>query len=138
MKHVFLFMNAVIFRQLPELKQRIAGKSLPFEKFAVAKAKRYLDQNEYLTLAAIVSNLRLSYCDSNVFAFQLSYGCVLFLYLCLASFYSSISFAFSAICNLFVLLNIKSWNTFNNFIQHYMSKEILHHSKSMQHYPAWK
>ncbi|XP_070195662.1 tetratricopeptide repeat protein 39B-like isoform X2 [Littorina saxatilis] len=42
-----------LFSEVPRLKQRIAGKSLPFEKFAVAKAKRYMDQNEYLTLPAM-------------------------------------------------------------------------------------
>ncbi|KAK7501102.1 hypothetical protein BaRGS_00007587 [Batillaria attramentaria] len=42
-----------LFSEVPRLKQRIAGKSLPFEKFAVAKAKRYMEQNEYLTLPAV-------------------------------------------------------------------------------------
>ncbi|KAL8600738.1 hypothetical protein ACOMHN_057326 [Nucella lapillus] len=42
-----------LFSEVPRLKQRIAGKSLPFEKFTVAKAKRYTDQGEYLTLPAI-------------------------------------------------------------------------------------
>ncbi|XP_076462469.1 tetratricopeptide repeat protein 39B-like [Babylonia areolata] len=42
-----------LFSEVPRLKQRIAGKSLPFEKFAVAKAKRYMDQDEHLTLPAI-------------------------------------------------------------------------------------
>jgi len=42
-------------REIPKLKQRIAGKSIPIEKFAVNKAKRYQDQNGYLTLPALVS-----------------------------------------------------------------------------------
>ncbi|XP_052776395.1 tetratricopeptide repeat protein 39B-like [Mya arenaria] len=39
--------------EVPRLKQRIAGKSIPIEKFAVSKAKRFLDQKGYLTLPAL-------------------------------------------------------------------------------------
>ncbi|XP_041133482.1 tetratricopeptide repeat protein 39A-like isoform X2 [Polyodon spathula] len=34
-----------IFRQVPGMKQKIAGKSLPTEKFAIRKARRYLSPN---------------------------------------------------------------------------------------------
>ncbi|KAJ8357705.1 hypothetical protein SKAU_G00204990 [Synaphobranchus kaupii] len=34
-----------MFRQVPGLKQKIAGKSLPTEKFAIRKARRYLADN---------------------------------------------------------------------------------------------
>lgn len=34
-----------LFRQVPGLKQKIAGKSLPTEKFAIRKARRYLTEN---------------------------------------------------------------------------------------------
>ncbi|KAM8930384.1 tetratricopeptide repeat protein 39A [Pelodytes ibericus] len=34
-----------IFRQVPGLKLKIAGKSLPTEKFAIRKSRRYLPQN---------------------------------------------------------------------------------------------
>ncbi|GLD62272.1 tetratricopeptide repeat protein 39A isoform X1 [Lates japonicus] len=34
-----------LFRQVPALKQKIAGKSLPTEKFAIRKARRYLAEN---------------------------------------------------------------------------------------------
>ncbi|KAI1883177.1 hypothetical protein AGOR_G00242530 [Albula goreensis] len=34
-----------LFRQVPGLKQKIAGKSLPTEKFAIRKARRYLTDN---------------------------------------------------------------------------------------------
>ena len=44
-------------RQIPQLKQRIAGKSLPTEKFAVVKAARYFEQGNRLTLLAYVSIL---------------------------------------------------------------------------------
>ena len=44
----------LFFREVPRLKQRIAGKSLPIEKFAVFKAKRFMEQNGYLTLPALV------------------------------------------------------------------------------------
>lgn len=33
------------FRQVPGLKQKIAGKSLPTEKFAIRKARRYLAES---------------------------------------------------------------------------------------------
>ena len=41
-------------RQVPLSKQRIAGKSLPIEKFAVKKSARYFEQNHRLTLPAYV------------------------------------------------------------------------------------
>lgn len=41
---------------MPKLKQRIAGKSVPIEKFAVCKAKRYSTQGGRLTLPGLVSN----------------------------------------------------------------------------------
>uniref|UniRef100_A0A671VEU6 Tetratricopeptide repeat domain 39A n=1 Tax=Sparus aurata TaxID=8175 RepID=A0A671VEU6_SPAAU len=34
-----------LFRQVPGLKQKIAGKSLPTEKFAIRKARRYLSES---------------------------------------------------------------------------------------------
>ncbi|CAG07984.1 unnamed protein product, partial [Tetraodon nigroviridis] len=34
-----------LFRQVPGLKQKIAGKSLPTEKFAIRKSRRYLVEN---------------------------------------------------------------------------------------------
>ncbi|KAH9523775.1 Tetratricopeptide repeat protein 39B, partial [Bulinus truncatus] len=42
-----------LFTEVPRLKQRIAGKSLPFEKFAVAKSQRYFQQGNYLILPAL-------------------------------------------------------------------------------------
>ncbi|KAJ7388393.1 Tetratricopeptide repeat protein 39B [Desmophyllum pertusum] len=39
-----------LFRKLPEYKQRIAGKSIPFEKFSIHKANKYLEQNHRLFL----------------------------------------------------------------------------------------
>ena len=40
-------------RHVPSWKQRIAGKSLPMEKFAIAKADRFLAQGNYLVLPAL-------------------------------------------------------------------------------------
>lgn len=41
------------FRDVPKYKQRIAGKSLPMEKFAIKKAERYFNQGQNLVLPAI-------------------------------------------------------------------------------------
>jgi len=45
-----------IGRRLPEYKQRIAGKSIPFEKFSIHKANKYLAQNHRLFLPGMVSD----------------------------------------------------------------------------------
>lgn len=43
-----------VFREIPSLKQRIAGKSLPIEKFAVAKSERFINGGR-LPLCVLVS-----------------------------------------------------------------------------------
>lgn len=42
---MYVCMCVLYFRQVPGLKQKIAGKSLPTEKFAIRKARRYLAEN---------------------------------------------------------------------------------------------
>lgn len=42
-----------LFRHLPDFKQRIAGKSIPFEKFAVHKSQKYFKQDKRLFLPGL-------------------------------------------------------------------------------------
>ena len=42
-----------LMRDIPSWKQKIAGKSLPMEKFAIRKSERFLDQNNKLVLPAL-------------------------------------------------------------------------------------
>lgn len=51
--HLREYLRSNIFRDVPKYKQRIAGKSLPMEKFAIKKAERYFAQNETLILPVI-------------------------------------------------------------------------------------
>jgi len=46
-------MSVFLFREAPKYKQRIAGKSLPMEKFIVKRSERYFKQNNNLLLPAI-------------------------------------------------------------------------------------
>ena len=44
-----------ILRQVPKLKQRFAGKTIPPEKYVCVNAEKYFMQNESLPLPAFVS-----------------------------------------------------------------------------------
>ena len=50
-----------LLRRLPVYKQRIAGKSIPFEKFSIHKANKYLEQSNRLFLPGLV-NIRYIVC----------------------------------------------------------------------------
>nr|XP_009861400.1 tetratricopeptide repeat protein 39B isoform X2 [Ciona intestinalis] len=41
-----------LLKEMPSLKQRFAGKSIPMEKFLIRKARKYFEQQEYLLLPA--------------------------------------------------------------------------------------
>lgn len=40
-------------RTTPEYKQRLAGKSLPMEKFVIRKTERYFSQKKFLILPGV-------------------------------------------------------------------------------------
>ena len=65
---------------MPRLKQKIAGKSIPVEKFAVKKALRYIAQNNRLTLPAYVSVLLYPVCARGITDMHakvtFSYACI--------------------------------------------------------------
>ncbi|XP_070563141.1 tetratricopeptide repeat protein 39B-like isoform X3 [Ptychodera flava] len=42
-----------LFSEIPELKQRIAGKSIPFEKWAIHKSKFFLEKGNRLTIPGL-------------------------------------------------------------------------------------
>ena len=48
--------HSLLPRDVGPLKQRIAGKSIPMEKFVARKARKYFEQGERLVLPAHVSN----------------------------------------------------------------------------------
>ena len=53
-------------RQIPVHKQRIAGKSIPIEKFAIAKSERCLNENAVLPLPALVG-INTKICSMQLF-----------------------------------------------------------------------
>jgi hypothetical protein len=52
---IFKYYIRSLHRKAPELKQRLAGKSIPFEKFSVSRCKDYFEKEQYLWLPALVS-----------------------------------------------------------------------------------
>ena len=67
--YIFSVYALSYFRQVPGLKQKIAGKSLPTEKFAIRKARRYLSESPIPLpappLVSTIINVELLYlqCD---------------------------------------------------------------------------
>ena len=68
MKGAFLYMKMIdqnepelkaevsqLFREIPKLKQRFAGKTIPPENYVCVNAQKYFTQNESLQLPAFVS-----------------------------------------------------------------------------------
>lgn len=49
------YINFVFFyRKAQQLKQRLAGKSIPFEKFSVSRCKKYFEKDKHLWLPGLV------------------------------------------------------------------------------------
>ena len=51
--HLTFQIQEELMAELPNWKQRIAGKSIPMEKYAILKARRFLDQKNRLVLPVL-------------------------------------------------------------------------------------
>ena len=65
--HRYFALFVIYHRRLPVYKQRIAGKSIPFEKFSIHKANKYLEQNNRLFLPGLVIISSLGYAPFSMF-----------------------------------------------------------------------
>lgn len=45
---------SALLKEVPNLRIRFAGKTVPAEKFAIVHSKRYFDNNQKLVLPSIV------------------------------------------------------------------------------------
>lgn len=47
------------YRKVPSLKQRLAGKSIPMEKYVVRKSNKFVSQRGRLIVPALVSRIKI-------------------------------------------------------------------------------
>ena len=62
-----------LYAKVPEYKQRIAGKSIPMEKFSVSKAKKHMEHGTENMLAGVVSFCLFENFDFLVLIFSCPY-----------------------------------------------------------------